>query len=571
MTLTYGFFNSVDGDRKYHAEQMTSIFDGVITDGVFASIGHKFTTIPGTGMQVIVQSGRAWFNHTWTLNDGNYTLNIDAADSTLTRIDSVILEVDHNNSVRGNSIKVLKGTAASSAKAPTITNVAGALKTQYRLANITVSPKVTSITSDKIAVTVGQSECPLVTSVLKQTDITELYKNWNAQFTNSLNEMKNEFDTWFADIQTKLSEKVITNLQQQITTNKNSIDSLTTKVTANTNALSSKFDATVGHATDAEVTTGTVTNKWVSPSQLTTKIVSLKPTVVLRTIAKKSIPNNDNTMTIKPITINYPKGTKYLIFLGNSIDAYNNGDISKLSSAGLETLFSKNIPGLIYRDFLNSNIMDASVGGRQYHASGSILNIDGLVDSKLYPVYNNITDIKPYANEYPTTETTSSSTTQNTNVISIDGNYCCFMYKKSDTSMTLYPCDRVSLASTGNFGGFWNKQLGDITLSTTDGSVTSMNISYTHNVDTDNTRYYKKETSVDNMINYNILLGGVELRVNSSTNIQGINDSIEYGNVMLPILAILNGYSHLTINNVWFGSEHKDITKSIYLMNVIAI
>lgn len=42
MAFTYGFFNSLNGDRKYTAEQLSSIFDGLITDGVFDSIGAQY-------------------------------------------------------------------------------------------------------------------------------------------------------------------------------------------------------------------------------------------------------------------------------------------------------------------------------------------------------------------------------------------------------------------------------------------------------------------------------------------------------------------------------------------------
>ena len=59
MAFTYGFFNSLNGDRKYTAEQLSSIFDGLITDGVFDSIGDILATVPGSGMQVIVKSGKA--------------------------------------------------------------------------------------------------------------------------------------------------------------------------------------------------------------------------------------------------------------------------------------------------------------------------------------------------------------------------------------------------------------------------------------------------------------------------------------------------------------------------------
>ena len=34
MSVSSGFFNSLNGDRKYNAAQMSAIFDGLIIDGV---------------------------------------------------------------------------------------------------------------------------------------------------------------------------------------------------------------------------------------------------------------------------------------------------------------------------------------------------------------------------------------------------------------------------------------------------------------------------------------------------------------------------------------------------------
>ena len=42
MAVTYGFYDSTGGDRKYNALQMGSIFDGIIQDGVYANIGNAF-------------------------------------------------------------------------------------------------------------------------------------------------------------------------------------------------------------------------------------------------------------------------------------------------------------------------------------------------------------------------------------------------------------------------------------------------------------------------------------------------------------------------------------------------
>ena len=50
MAFTCGFFNSENGDRKYNAEQMSAIFDGIIADGVFTTIGDHLAVSAGTGM-----------------------------------------------------------------------------------------------------------------------------------------------------------------------------------------------------------------------------------------------------------------------------------------------------------------------------------------------------------------------------------------------------------------------------------------------------------------------------------------------------------------------------------------
>lgn len=62
---------------------------------------------PGSGMQVIVKSGKAWFNRTWSYNDAPMPLTIPAADVTLKRYDAVVLEVNTETATRANSIKIV--------------------------------------------------------------------------------------------------------------------------------------------------------------------------------------------------------------------------------------------------------------------------------------------------------------------------------------------------------------------------------------------------------------------------------------------------------------------------------
>lgn len=203
MAVTYGFYNSLNKDRMYNAEQMSSIFNGIITDGVFASIGGSLMPIAGTGMQVVVKTGKCWFNSTWTLNDALLPLDILAADVSLTRIDAIVVEINSAISTRANIIKVIKGVPSANPAKPALAN-AETLH-QYALGYVTVNAGVTSITADKIEVNVGKATCPFITSVLQQTDITALFNQWDA-----------EFNTWFANIQSQLSGDIAANLQRQI-------------------------------------------------------------------------------------------------------------------------------------------------------------------------------------------------------------------------------------------------------------------------------------------------------------------------------------------------------------------
>ena len=203
MAVTYGFYNSLNKDRVYNAEQMSSIFNGIITDGVFASIGGSLMPIAGTGMQVVVKTGKCWFNSTWTLNDALLPLDIPAADVSLTRIDAVVVEINSAISTRANTIKVVKGTPSANPAKPALANTE--TLHQYALGYVIVSAGVTSISADKIEVNVGKSTCPFITSVLQQTDITALFNQWDA-----------EFNTWFENVKAQLSGDIAANLQRQI-------------------------------------------------------------------------------------------------------------------------------------------------------------------------------------------------------------------------------------------------------------------------------------------------------------------------------------------------------------------
>ena len=202
MAFTYGFYNSNNHDRRYNAVDISSIFDGVIEDGVFMHVGdHMTVKATGNGLGITVGTGRAWFNHTWSLVDAAYSLTLSQSDVLNSRIDAIVLEVA--NSARTNSLKIIKGTASSSPSKPKLTNNSNVH--QYPLAYITIPANATTISQSNIENTVGTSACPFVTTVLEVMEIDDIVAAWQAQF-----------DDWFDTLETNLSGDVAGNLQNQI-------------------------------------------------------------------------------------------------------------------------------------------------------------------------------------------------------------------------------------------------------------------------------------------------------------------------------------------------------------------
>lgn len=217
MSVTYGFYNSKNGDRRYDAIQMSSIFDGIILDGVFQHIGTAMMVEESEGMVVNVGIGKAWFNHTWTLNDAPLPLTVPLSELILNRIDAVVLDIYSNESVRENSIKIVKGVPASNPKNPTLLSMNG--HWQYPLAYIRVDAGVTAIRQANITNCVGTSACPFITAPLEMMSIDALVAQWGDQWKVFYEAQTSDMAStnafwkqqWFAWYNAQASEMAATN------------------------------------------------------------------------------------------------------------------------------------------------------------------------------------------------------------------------------------------------------------------------------------------------------------------------------------------------------------------------
>lgn len=283
MSVTYGFYNSLNGDRKYNAEQVSSLFDGLIIDGVFASVGTAFAVKATTGITVNVGIGKAWFNHTWTLNDSILPLEAPEAEVLLDRIDAVVLEVDATESVRANSIKFVKGTPSSAPSNPTLTNE-GTVH-QYPLCYIYRKFGSSAITQADITNMVGTESTPFVTAMLQTISLDELLGQWQSEldqfvdarqdevdqwiaseefdFTEWFDQMKADFLAWYNQMKDQLGEDAAGNLQNQI--NKDEIKRiLLVGFEDGTKEFSEDGTVITSTASDGRILTKTFTNGFLT-------------------------------------------------------------------------------------------------------------------------------------------------------------------------------------------------------------------------------------------------------------------------------------------------------------------
>jgi hypothetical protein len=218
MSVSSGFFNSLNGDRKYNAAQMSAIFDGLIIDGVFASIGTAFAVKAAGGLTVNVGIGKAWFDHTWTVNDSILPMTAPEAEVLLDRIDAVVLEVNGMESVRNNTIKFVKGNPSSAPSRPTLTNEGNVH--QYPICYIYRKYGTAVINQADITPMVGTESTPFVTGILQTISLDELLGKWQDELDRFTDARSKEVDDWIAQEESDFTawfNKMKADLQQEQT------------------------------------------------------------------------------------------------------------------------------------------------------------------------------------------------------------------------------------------------------------------------------------------------------------------------------------------------------------------
>lgn len=223
-----GFFNAVDNDRVYNAEDMSRPYHRLVSNGIFPkNTGEKsddFQVVAHGTMTVNVNVGEGIFDGHWAKNTNEFEIIISMADVTLPRIDSIFMRVNYLS--RTCELISVTGTPAEIPEIPKATRNNNYV--DYRLANIKVNANSTSITQVDVEDTRAGDECGFITALIQQPDISVTYEQWQAQF-----------DAWFLNLkQTLATATIISSFTSQFVTTEES----TTEIPINVECYNSVLD-----------------------------------------------------------------------------------------------------------------------------------------------------------------------------------------------------------------------------------------------------------------------------------------------------------------------------------------
>lgn len=243
MAIDYGFFDSVNNDRVYNADQMSNMFKGLISDGIFENVSNRFIVTSVSGqLKVYVGTGRAFVKDKWIENSSPVTVTLNSPHPILNRYTAIVLRKDVAN--RSVIITTIDGTNATNPSYPSI--VRDDNYYDLCLAYVYVKANATEILQDGIIDTRSNSDiCGWVTGIIRQVDTSDLFLQYLAAYQTMMNTMQSwysqeqqSYTSWFDSLtQSLVVELDVTRSRAVLRTNSD-IDS----VTYNISAASSNVD-----------------------------------------------------------------------------------------------------------------------------------------------------------------------------------------------------------------------------------------------------------------------------------------------------------------------------------------
>lgn len=200
--LRFGMFNSINGDRKYKAEEFSEYFATFIGNGIFVKPSDCLQVLAkGDSMKIIIRPGKAWIDGRYLVNTEDYEYALSPGDTSLNRIDRIVVRCDYIE--RKMSVSVKKGTLSVSPVAPVLKRDADAY--ELALADVYIAKGALTITQASITDTrLNNSLCGYMHAVVNQVDTTTIFNQYQSWFNSYSVTKANEFAEWQTNVTTAL-------------------------------------------------------------------------------------------------------------------------------------------------------------------------------------------------------------------------------------------------------------------------------------------------------------------------------------------------------------------------------
>ena len=184
------FFNSMNGDRKYRAENWAEYFSQFIGNGVYINPATCMQVREAGGMRVQIKAGSCFINGYAGYADGTDVLTLDHG-GIMPRMDRIVIRLDF--AARNIYPAVITGTAADSPSPPAIVRDGSIY--DLGIASITVPANATAVTQASITDTRPNSAvCGFVSGVVDQVDVTDLFAQFDAAWNDFIKSLLAEDD-----------------------------------------------------------------------------------------------------------------------------------------------------------------------------------------------------------------------------------------------------------------------------------------------------------------------------------------------------------------------------------------
>lgn len=184
ISINSGFYDAIDNDRTYTADDMGKPYNFLLRDGIVRELlsSTPFYVTGDTGMRIIVFDGRAILGGKWVESLTPVYFDVPPNTSVYNRLDSVIIQVDKRSSGRVANLVYRTGTPASNPIWPEINTIPDVI--EMRLGYLTITPGMTEIPDSAITDWRGTSSCPWV-KIKAEYQTTVSVQMYTSQYTTN--------------------------------------------------------------------------------------------------------------------------------------------------------------------------------------------------------------------------------------------------------------------------------------------------------------------------------------------------------------------------------------------------